>query len=305
MKPLIEKLPPGKDNSFVARTYRTPHFEVPWHQHVEYELILFCEGEGRSFIGNYVGEFKPGDIFFLGSNLPHTFQKARKDLVTSAVVVQFREDFWGAGFLELPECKSIRKLFGVSMKGLKMRGETKKRLDALMRDLEQATGLHRIIGLCECLQLIAGRKEYDTVSTQEVTTFLSKNQERIDRIFRYTIEHFQEPITLDTVASHAGMSVPAFCNYFRKSTKKTYIDFLNGIRIGYACQQLMDTQKAIQEICFESGFNTLANFNKQFLKAKQATPSAFRKNFAGSGYENEAYLERQDASTEDRVLSAV
>lgn len=279
MKPFIEKLPLNEDSSFLARTYTTPHFEVPWHQHMEYELILFKEGEGRSFIGNYVGDFKKDDIFFLGSNLPHTFQKANKDLITSAVVVQFNENFWGPDFLQLPECKYIRQLFNISMKGLKLYGETKFLLNSKMQHLEFLSGLPRIMCLCDCLQLISDKKEYDTVSTQEVISFTSKKQERIDKIFRFTINHFQEPIRLDTIAAHADMSIPAFCNYFRKSTKKTYIDFLNEIRIGYACQQLIDTQKNIQEICFESGFNTLANFNKQFLKVKKVTPSFFRRNF--------------------------
>jgi len=277
MKPFIEKLPLSEDSSFLACTYRTPHFEVPWHQHPELELILFTEGEGTSFVGNYIGKFKTGDVFFLGPNLPHTFQKAHKDLITSAVVIQFKEDFWGAAFLQLPECRSIRQLFDFSLAGLKLKGETKKRLHKMIIELEHQKGLHSIASLCECLQLIADKKEYDAVSTQDVTTFTSKNQERIDRIFRYTIDHFQDTITLTTVASHADMSVPAFCSYFRKSTKKTYIDFLNEIRIGYACQQLADTQKAIQEICFESGFNTLANFNKQFLQLKKLTPSQYRK----------------------------
>lgn len=277
MKPFIEKLPLNEDSSFLVRTYRTPHFEVPWHQHPELELILFTEGEGTSFIGNYIGKFQAGDIFFLGSNLPHTFQKANKDLITSAVVVQFKEDFWGNAFLQLPECRYIRQLFTTALAGLKIKGETKKRLYKLITTLEHQEGLHSIAGLCECLQLIADQKEYDTVSMQDVTAFTSKKQERIDRIFRYTIDHFQDPITLTTVASHAGMSIPAFCNYFRKSTKKTYIDFLNEIRIGHACQQLADTQKTVQEICFESGFNTLANFNKQFLQFKKRTPSQYRK----------------------------
>lgn len=282
VRPLVEKLPLSEDTSFVARTYRTPQFEVPWHQHIEYELILFTEGEGAGFVGNYVGEFKTGDIFFLGSNLPHTFQKANKDLITSAVVVQFRDDFWGKDFLMLPECKPLRQLFDISTKGLKLRGETKKILNTKIRELEYRKGIARITLLCDCLQMIEEKKEYDTVSTQEVKAFNSKNQERIDTIFRYTIDHFQDSITLTTVASHAGMSVPAFCNYFRKSTKKTFIDFLNEIRISYACQQLIDTQNPVKEICFESGFNTLANFNKQFLKLKKITPSSYRKNFAGT-----------------------
>lgn len=277
MKLLIEKLPLRDDSSFVARTYRTPYFEVPWHQHIEYQLILFLEGEGCSFIGNYVGDFKKDDIFFLGSNLPHTFQKASKDIITSALVVQFKDDFWGKDFLQLPECQSIRRLFDISMKGLKLSDESKKILNPLIREMENLTGLRRIACLCECLQFIADKKECKTLSTQEVISFTSKKQERIDKIFRYTIDHFQGSIPLDTIADYADMSVPAFCNYFRKSTKKTYIDFLNEIRIGYACQQLIDTKKTVQEICFESGFNTLANFNKQFLKVKAITPSHFRK----------------------------
>ena len=279
MKPLVEKLLLTEDTSFVARTYRTPHFEVPWHQHIEYELILFTEGEGVSFVGNYVGDFKTGDIFFLGSNLPHTFQKAHKDLVTSAVVVQFKEDFWGQGFIQLPESRGIKQLFDDSMQGLKITGQCRDVLKPMIKVLENLKGFERIIGLCNCLLLMSQKKEYDTVSTQEIKEFNSKNKERIDKIFQYTIDYFQEPVTLGNVAKNVGMSVPAFCSYFKKSTKKTYIDFLNEVRIGYACKQLMDTRKSIESICYESGFNTLANFNKQFLKVKRVTPSRYRKDF--------------------------
>ncbi|MEP6676773.1 MAG: AraC family transcriptional regulator [Ferruginibacter sp.] len=281
MKPLIEKLPLSENSSFVARTYTTPYFEVPWHQHIEYELILFTQGEGTSFIGNYVGEFKKGDIFFLGSNLPHTFQKAHKNLVTSAVVIQFCEDFWGKEFIRLPEAKQLEQLFETSVQGLKLYGDTKKILLSQIRELESLSGFKRIIRLCECLQLIAERQEFEKVSTQEIRIFNGRHKERIDKIFQYSIEHFQDGIALDDVAGHVGMSIPAFCNYFKKSTKKTFIDFLNEIRIGHACKLLMDTQKAIESICYESGFNTLANFNRQFVKVKKNTPSMYRKIFTG------------------------
>src|SRR5882724_6824638 len=167
MKPLVEKLPLSGDTSFVASTFRTPRFEVPWHQHIEYELILFTEGEGVSFIGNYVGEFKTGDIFFLGANLPHTFQKAHKDLIVGAVVVQFKEDFWGSDFMQLPECRVIKDLFTTSMQGLKINGDCLQQLRPLLCKLEALRGFERIIRLCECLLLIARQGEYETVSTQE------------------------------------------------------------------------------------------------------------------------------------------
>jgi len=264
MKPLIEKLPLAEDTSFLAKTFSTPHFEVPWHQHAEYELILFTEGEGASFIGNYVGDFKCGDIFFLGSNLPHTFQKAEKDLFTSAVVVQFKEDFWGNDFMQMPESRQIKSLFETSMHGLKINEKCRLQLAPLVKKLEKINGFERIITLCNCLALIAQQQDYITLSTQEIKAFNSKNKERIDKILQYTIDYFQEPVTLEDVAKNVAMSIPAFCNYFKKSTKKTYIDFLNEVRVGYACKQLIDTQNNIASICYDSGFNTLANLINNF-----------------------------------------
>lgn len=281
MKLLIEKLPRAENNSFVASTHATPLFEVPWHQHAEFELILFTQGEGTSYIGNYVGEFKAGDIFFLGSNLPHTFQKANAGLFTSAVVVHFTDDFWGSAFLELPESRTIRQLLETSAKGLRIEGASRQQLGPMIQNLEHTKGFQRIILLCQCLALMAGGQEFETVSTQEINPLNSRQKERIDAIFQYTIAHFQEAITLPAIADHAGMSVPAFCSYFKKSTKKTYIDFLNEVRIGHACKQLMDTQMSIEQVCYDSGFNTPANFNKQFLKVKGVTPSQYRKVFMG------------------------
>ena len=279
MKPLIEKLPLSQNNSFVANIHTTPNFEVPWHQHVEYELILFIRGEGHSYIGNYVGNFIVDDIYFLGSNLPHTFQKDNPDLVTSAIVIHFNENFWGDTFLNLPECKQISNLLKTSLRGLYIEGKTKIALGNLIKRLVDATGFERILLLMECLQLMENNQEYTTLSTQEVREFNPKNKERIDKIFQFTIANFQEVIKIEEVAKHAQMSVPAFCNYFKKSTKKTYIDFLNEIRVGYICKQLVDTTKTIESICYESGFNTIANFNKQFKKVKQTTPSKYRKQF--------------------------
>lgn len=279
MKPFIQKLPLSEDSSFVARTYRTPNFEVSWHQHIEYELIYFSEGAGMSFIGNYVGEFKTGDVFFLGTNLPHTFQKRHKEMVTAAVVVQFRDDFWGKEFIHLPECKEIRQLLDNSVHGLKIEGQAKVRLGKRIVELEHTQGFQRIVLLCECLQILAKTAMFKPLSTQEVKQFNGKDRERIERVFQYTIESFTNPISLKEIAELAGMSAPAFCSYFKKSTKKTYFDFLNEVRIGHACKLLIDTDLTILEICYQSGFNTLANFNKQFLRIKQMTPSRYRKLF--------------------------
>ncbi|MBI1342853.1 MAG: helix-turn-helix domain-containing protein [Terrimonas sp.] len=279
MKPFIEKLHLDESTSFYVRTHQTPQFEVPWHQHIELELILFKEGFGTAFIGNYVGPFREGDIFFLGSNLPHTFQKAHGQLHVSAVVIQFEEYFLGHDFLQRPEAALLLELFENALMGMRIKGSSLGLLYESIASLESFTGLTRMIKLLECLQVIAARKEYETVSTQEVKAFRSRHKERIDRVYQYTIDHFDEPITLQKIAGMASMSVPAFCSYFKKCTQKTYIEFLQEVRIGNACKLLTDTQKPVSEICYSSGFNTLANFNKQFLKIKKKRPLQYRKLF--------------------------
>lgn len=277
MRPLIQKLPLDESTSFIARTFRTPDFEVGWHQHIEYELILFTEGSGLSFVGNDVGEFETGDIYFLGANLPHTFQKGDPDAVASAVVVQFKEDFWGKELISLPESRSIKRLFDISSQGLKIQGNTKTRLTPLIEALETTCGFKRILMLGQCLQIMAESGEYTSVSTQEIRPLNTRDKECLDRVFQFTIDSFRDPVSLPQVARVACMSVPAFCNYFKRSTKKTYIDFLNEVRIGYACNLLLETQKSVMDICYESGYNTMANFHKQFLKIKQFTPLQYRK----------------------------
>ncbi|MEJ7679972.1 MAG: AraC family transcriptional regulator [Segetibacter sp.] len=187
--------------------------------------------------------------------------------------MHFRDDFWGKEFLNLPESKEIQQLLDISVQGLKITGKSKEILNPLIKLLEKEKGFKRIITLCECLEIFSKKKEFALLSTQEVKVVNNKTRERIDRIFHYTMENFKEPIQLSTIAAIADMSVPAFCNYFKKAPKK-YIDFLNEVRIGYACKQLTgNTQTTVEGACYESGFNTLANFNKQFLKVKGMTPS--------------------------------
>src|SRR6185312_9073790 len=138
--------------------------------------------------------------------------------------------------MQLPESRLIKNLFETAAHGLKMNEPCRLQLAPLVRELEEATGFHRIILLCRCLQLMVQQPDYCILSTQEIKAPGTRNKERIDKILQYTIDYFQEPVTLHDVAKNVSMSVPAFCSYFKKCTKKTYIDFLNEVRVGYACK---------------------------------------------------------------------
>jgi AraC-like DNA-binding protein len=213
-------------------------------------------------------------------NLPHTFRR-RDDSIASAIVVQFREDCWGADFVSAEECVTIQELFARSEQGLKIEGPSKVFLSDLIRELEHTAGFRRVISLCNCLDIIASCKEYITLSTRMARLPNQKGNEKIDKVFDFTITSFKRGVGLQEVANLSNMSIPAFCSYFKKCTKKTYITFLNEVRIGYACRMLTNTDHPINQICFDSGFQSVQNFNKQFYKLKQVTPSEYRQRHMG------------------------
>ncbi|MBC7912676.1 MAG: helix-turn-helix transcriptional regulator, partial [Pyrinomonadaceae bacterium] len=195
------------------------------------------------------------------------------------MVIHFDKDFWGQAFWLMPESKEIAQLLDQSMLAIKLSSEGKAELTTAITSLETATGFERITLLCKCLLLISRESNKQTLSTLLVKESSFFNDDKINKVFEYTINHFKSPIDLKTVALLANLSVPSFCRYFKKNTKKTYVEFLNEMRVGHACQALIDSDRNILEISTDCGFNTISNFNKQFLKIKGIKPSVYKKNF--------------------------
>ena len=279
MKTLIQKIHVEENQSFACRTYRTPQFETNWHKHEECELIIITEGHGTALIGDYVGEYKRGDIFFLASNLPHWFRKHQPRMTGSALVIHFKKDMWGESFLQLPEMKSINQLLNSKNNGLQLTKKLQKETAATMEQINNAKGIERMNLLMLCLQKIGTSSGTVALTHDFSTNDNHKENSVIEKIFDYSFKHYLELITLQDVAAVAGMSIPTFCRFFKKNIKKSYFDFLQEIRISHACKLLHNTTLPVLEICYESGYNSWAHFSKQFKNVKQMTPSAYRKEF--------------------------
>src|SRR5690606_38107870 len=143
MKPLVQKLPLSEGSSFVSRTYKTPLFETPWHQHEAIELVL-QRCEGSVFIGDYIGEFNRNDIYLLGKNLPHWFKKRNNHIKGKAIVVQFNEDMFGQTFLDLPEISKIKTLLSTSKSGIWLRGGLSKQIKKRLLKIENLSGYEQL-----------------------------------------------------------------------------------------------------------------------------------------------------------------
>lgn len=279
MKTLIQKIYVEEHHSFACRTYKTPHFETAWHKHLECELILITAGNGMALIGDYIGEYKEGDVFFLQSNVPHWFRKQQNNAIGSAIVLQFLSDFWGDGFLSLPEMKPIARLLGQENTAIQLQGALSNELSSMIRQLEYAEGLDRIQLLLNAMMRIGSSTEYKVITMANSTASSSAENSVIETVIDYSFKHFLNPISLKEISGITNMSVPAFCRFFKRNIKKSYLDFLKEIRIGHACKLLRDTDRAILDICYNSGYNSWANFSKQFKVVSKLSPSAYRKQY--------------------------
>jgi len=278
MNPHIQKLPLSEQSSFLADTFITPYFETPWHYHSEYELVLIIKGSGKRFVGNHVSDYQMGNLTFMGPNLPHLFRKEKSNEQGGSLVIHFKEEFLGNDFHLIPEMQKIKLLFERSKMGIDINGNTRDEIDRQMNKIIGLRGMGRLICLLDLLAMLADSPDYELLSNPDLSWENNKDSDRLNKVFNYLMTHFTEDIQLEKVAELANMSYSGFCRYFKNRTKKTFSHFVNEIRIGYACKRLMESDVAsISNICFESGFNNLTNFNEQFKKIVKVTPHQFKR----------------------------
>jgi len=104
-------------------------------------------------------------------------------------------------------------------------------------------------------------------------------QQRMAPVFAYLVEHFKGKVSLEEAAAIAHMTPPAFCKYFKKTTRKTFMETVMEYRVNYATQQLIQTDKPVSEIAFESGFADVSFFHRTFKKKMKVSPLNYRLHF--------------------------
>jgi AraC-like DNA-binding protein len=281
VKAQVEKLLPPPSASFLYKT-RREHFGVYWHFHPEYQLTLVTRGRGRRFVGDHVGRFGPGDLVLTGPNLPHMWCSGRApSRPDESLMIQFPEDLIGASLLGLPEMTPIRRLLESSRRGVRFEGAARQQAARAMTRLGSLRGPARVIALLDLLRVLAEAPRVQVLSSRALAPAdRAGDRERIDEICRLIAERASGPFLLADAAGAAHMSVPAFTRFFRKRTKKTFVEYLTEIRIGNACRLLVETDTAVRRISAASGFSSLTNFNRRFRDLKGMSPQAFRRQFS-------------------------
>ena len=284
MKPLLEKSIESLNQSFLVKKLHEPFFDPNWHFHPHYQLFTVIKGTGTRFIGDDIRHFEEGDTVFLGPNMPHLWRSDRNyfekesQLQTEGIVVYFKEDFLGNDFFEKPEMFDIKSFLKNSERGLDLTGTLGEEMVSDLKELLGLTGFEGISKLLNVLHKLSVTNDYQYISSSNYTnTHKISETERMRIVHEYVLKHFKENINLSTVASLSNMTEAAFCRYFKSRTNKTFSDFVKEIRIGNACKILQDENKSISQTCYESGYNTVSNFNNQFKSLKGVSPLQYQK----------------------------
>ncbi|WP_144604617.1 AraC family transcriptional regulator [Algoriphagus algorifonticola] len=264
---------------------RGNHFYDKLHQHPQLQLTLILEGKGQFLSGDFVGRFEPGDIFFLGENVPHVFRsdpeyfEADSNLKSAGNTLFFDFQALGDSILEVEDLQGLRSLSQTRGACFHVSGACRERLTVLIAEFESCRGLFRFQKGMEILAVLEQEKDdLKPLNHAELNWGLSeKDGSRMDLILRFLLENKNRTIRLEEAASVASMSKEAFCRFFKLRTRKTFTQYLNQLRVNEALKLLEETELGIAEIAFQVGFENLSYFNRAFRKIQGETPSYYRR----------------------------
>jgi AraC-like DNA-binding protein len=284
MKHVVRKSAIPDHKVFVIKQLVAPYFDPDWHFHSEYQLFFVLEGKGTRFIGDNIKHFKENDMVLMGPDLPHLWRSDNEyfdkscEFQTRGIVIYFRGDFLGDSIQQKEEMKDILHVFQRSKRGIEITGQTNTLVGKMMMELIHMSGVESIIQLLKILQTLTLSHDCHPIANAGYVNLNKESEkDRMNRVYEHIMNNFKQKITLEEVAAIANMSLSSFSRYFKSRVNKSFTDFLSEIRIGHACKLLNEEDMNICQVCYESGFNTLSNFNKQFREITGKTPLQYKK----------------------------
>lgn len=259
-----------------------PHFYDQLHQHPEIQIMLIESGEGTLIAGDYVGRFEPNEVYVIGSGQPHVFRCDHayyvndSSLTAKSISLYFSEKYFGNELWSSNELSAVRNFAASCNQGFQVPSDVGEQAAALIRKMGKDRGLERLIHFFSLLKQLAGTEGMRKLSNKPAR-LMANEEQRMNSILEFTFRESHRKIYLSEAAQVANLSVEAFCRYFKLHTRKTYINFVNEVRVSNACQLLIQRDRPVEQICYQSGFSNVSNFNRIFKKITHKSPLAFRR----------------------------
>lgn len=260
------------------------YLDTPFHFHHLCELVWVEKSYGKRIVGDNVDNFDDGDLVLMGPNLPHiwqndaVFHRKEKDYRVKSTVIYFPSDFLLNLTDEQTILRPIQELIKRSSRGLKFNGSTGQKVSQILSAISEEEGFKKIIHFLQTIDILSQSQEYEYLASLSFKNLYDeKDTGRIHKVYQHLMQNFHRDIELQEVADLCNMTTNAFCRFFKSRTQKSLTRFLNELRIGHACKLLQNEEYSVSDVCYECGYNNLANFNKFFKTIQQTTPSEYRK----------------------------
>jgi AraC-like DNA-binding protein/quercetin dioxygenase-like cupin family protein len=278
MKNMIREITPLTNEEFFVVLYHPKaKFDFPTHYHPEYEINYVEKAKGTRVVGETVCTYDEMDMVITGPNIYHSWQSETggAELV---VTIQFQKDLLPASFNNKKLLTPIKEMLERSNRGIEFSKDTILRVAPKIKNLIHQEGFQSFLSFLSILHEMAVSENQKILCSPtfspDIDMFKSR---RIRMATAYINKNYQNKIMITDVAGIIGMTNSSFCHFFKKRTHKSFVDYLNEVRIGHASVQLIETTKTISEVCYNCGFNNVSNFNRIFRSKKGLTPSEFRK----------------------------
>ena len=235
-------------------------------------------GSGVLRIGDKTHFYDNGALVFLGGNIPHSDFGNTEFENGQEVVIQFSQAFVSQKLSLFPEFANIKRIIGASKHVLVFDQEVKSQLSVDFERFERLNNQEKLINLLQLLSYFSQTTQYQQLFHHgPFHTFREKESKRLKKIFQYVNSNYYQKIELVDIAEKVGLTPNSFSRFFKKTTNRTFVDFLNEFRIQKAVDGLREDDVTITEIMFRSGFTNPSYFAKQFMKYQGVTPSTFLK----------------------------
>jgi AraC-like DNA-binding protein len=288
-KSIYFRIPKTEREGFVVQYDELPHFYNRLHHHPELQLIYILEGTGDLFVGDTITPFDQGCLFLIGSNQSHLFKsdpiyfEDDSELIARSLSIFFHERTLGEGFFDIVETSTIKNLIERSKLGAQFYSSIARETGQRIKKLINISGFDRFVEILSILNDLAESGAYKNLATISAHHPPSDEEsQKVNDVINYILSHYHEDIELKKVAEVANYSKAAFCRFFKQRTRKTFSMFLNEVRVAHACKLLHHTDLNISQIGYDSGFNNISNFNRQFKRITGLTPMAYLKKYKDS-----------------------
>lgn len=277
MKALHYNLNIPNDRTIIVQEEVLDSFYPHFHKHPEFQLVWIAEGSGKLIVDDTIHEFECGEVFLIGANQPHVFKGSILPLNVRMVSVFFNLKGALEYIFNLPELKTLYNFLSNYSHGFRVPKEFLDEVINRINNLKDSDGADRVINFIHLLKLLNTiSKNVLPLSGAVIKELNDVTSIRIVSICNYIKQNFRQDLNLNEIAEKANLTPQAFCRYFKKSTGKTFVLYLNELRVSEATRLLVtERYDCISMIAYNSGFNSITNFNRVFRSITGLSPKEY------------------------------